>query len=530
MIYDKKEFVSSYKNKETRKNIISNLAKINMFEKRANINKDMYFFNEEEWDIVLDKIKKEIKTIGSLASFVSMVDKYLSWAKTKPESQAEHNNINIKNLVKEKGIIKEVCDTELKPILTRNELYSLIEDKLQNEQDKMIVALIFEGVLGYEKQELRNLTINDIKGNILYLKNNDGTLIRELVVPEYTITILKRAINQTHHISKNGLGGGNSPLKPFKKTDYILKFVGKNKPYDKIPQVTLNQKISDVGDFLGIKNFSAANIAKSGMLDYLFLLEAKKGAELSSDDYKRVYIRFGEKTETNMGWSSKLKPLYEAYKLIYQIDQKLYERSTDFSLDGIYNQLTNMPLEVNIDGKEELDDEASNEGDFWDDGLPVFPKIPEPDKELGELGEQKVMDYLENKYPGKVKNVSDVQVFGYRGYDIELNNGKYIERIEVKSTRRVAPIYIHITYNEMKSALSYGDQYFLFIVIFEGINPVKAYNICNFLMSLEIDSVKIETMLDKSLLLEIEIYCQQFLLKINEKVIEPFIVSDFNIG
>lgn len=532
-ILDKNAFVEDYYSDSvgTQNNVLVYFRKVQGYERHTSINKDMLFFNSKEWEYVLEELKVKIKSISSLSSLVSMIDKYRIWASDIESLNVDH--VNIRDIIKEKGIERYILENEMKSIITRKELYEIINnDIIYNIHDKVILMLMFEGVKGYEMEELRSLSINDCNATSLTLKTNEGQYISRIIkVPNSVIDMINKSHAETFYYLDNGNGENKHKRRKVKDTEYVIKFIGKNKPYDKIQLVTLRSRIAHMKNWSGIP-FSPENITSSGMLDYLMRIELKEGRKPTNEEYKKVYHRFGENPRTNMNWSMKLKPLYEVYSEYFLTNKFSVEIVYDQEIEEAYYDLVNTPLPQEY--LEDNDNDISNgiyQGPSKDLGNlneNLMPYIPEPDKKLGVLGEEIALKYLTKKHCyEKVELVSDTNKFGNRGYDIEIKSNSKVTGVEVKSTRTKNPYYIHITYNELRTAQRLKEKYSVLIIIFEEFTPKYAFIINDIFEVLNINDYDIDFLLHKIESDQLLLYGQQFVLKINHSKISKSLIEDF---
>jgi len=153
-------------------------------------------------DSVLDIIKSaNHSTLNSIKLTFNVFEKYTTWA---AEQGYKSNNINSLSTVTVKELEKYL-DKNKKLFLTEEELVEL-EDSLVNSQDKVVLRLIFEGVLGYKNSELVNLTMHDINwdNNTLTVKDDKTEQSRTVHVSNRCLRLIESALNEKEYFPKNG--------------------------------------------------------------------------------------------------------------------------------------------------------------------------------------------------------------------------------------------------------------------------------------------------------------------------------------
>lgn len=270
--------------------------------KEKSLSKDLYNFNEQEYEEFIKSLKP--KTKESVRTYCNVLSTYVQYGIDKGLSYHITNPIKRRqeyfyNFVEEK------------------QLYFSYEEKesilmsLENEQDQFIIEALFNGIEGKQVSELVNLKISDLseKDGKYYFKltNIDGSQ-RILEVSRKTYNLAKYANSQQQYYKKNGQIGEHeriSAISELDNSDYIIKKANTNLNGESKgnPYLIYNRldSIKSLDEFKEYKDvLSTKNIVRSGMLYYAKLLYERDG-QFTTKQVKEVCERFN----VNYRWSMK---------------------------------------------------------------------------------------------------------------------------------------------------------------------------------------------------------------------------------
>lgn len=293
----KQRFMATY-DESTQKSLMYVFQKSAQLE--YSLGKDIYEFNRDEIDDLFRLFDSTSKQ--SVASRFSIIGKYVDFA---IEQGFLKTGINlIKNLSGEEYYEKFVSKVaERRKILSKEQFEDLI-NYCNNDQDRAIFALLYEGARGRQEkenslEELINLKLSDCNfkiNEITLIRNNGETRI--LKVLEETMKTLKSADAQEKYLRKNGemsdwMKNKKSDKMYLHQNKHILKPTMKS-PFGLITSGTIAQRIASIKELYGNPFISVNNIATSGMVEYGKQIKEQKGRELEKSDYQEICRRFGQ--------------------------------------------------------------------------------------------------------------------------------------------------------------------------------------------------------------------------------------------
>ena len=287
---------------DTSKNYERILSLVTKYEEA--LGKDVSQFTFEELEKIMFGFKANNR--NTVETYSRIMSSYLNWSVSR-------------------GFATENCLADLKPddfskYLEDNEVYFTDkqvrrwEEQMNNYQDAVIIRLLFEGVGGKQMSEIRNLKKSDIDFNEKRMKlintlkaDDNGNPIkyteRYVDFDDYTAKVLEGAIKETTYKKRNGDMIYNPHVRDF--TDLvdnefvvrssITKTENKHNPVDKF---VIYRRIQMLSEVLGIEEFTAKLIQRSGMIYYASTI--MQGEELSLDDLKMVADKFGVKSYHNL--------------------------------------------------------------------------------------------------------------------------------------------------------------------------------------------------------------------------------------
>jgi hypothetical protein len=222
---------------------------------------------------------------------------------------------DIKEFVHEQAVISKYIN---------NEQRMKYENILFNEQDKLIIRLLYLGVRGRPTvdntfEELINLSIDDLneERRMLSLKQNDGR-VRRLEIDLNTIELIKDTYKQEVYLENNGEQSNNLRLtkvreiKINKVENYVFRVPGQDK-YEKITSPLVNSRITRMKTWLDNPYLSPTVLYNSGMIGLCFDIYKEKG-EVTKEDLIKICDRYNYGAGEPEKYWFNLKSLFEQYK------------------------------------------------------------------------------------------------------------------------------------------------------------------------------------------------------------------------
>lgn len=193
---------------------------------------------------------------------------------------------------------------------------------LYNDQDKLILELLFVGVKGRPTkdgtlEELINLKIDDVdkKNRKLKLTRNNGD-IRFIEVEDSTIELIEDTFNQKYYYENNGEITNNPRIPKPRKTrinhfeNYVFRIPSKNK-FSKFTPNILNSRLSKIQKYTDNRHITYTSIYMSGMIYMAKEIYKEKGI-LAKEDYVKICDRYGYGDDPEKYWFN-LKEIFEEY-------------------------------------------------------------------------------------------------------------------------------------------------------------------------------------------------------------------------
>lgn len=324
----KEEFLDSQK-KSTRTFYSYVLTQADEYE--SEIGKSLYNFNIEDRDELL-LVKFKNKTHWAFQSNLTPLRKYVDFCISK--KLVRHNENRFATILPQDYSNYVSVQAMENSYLSKEQIREL-EDKLINEQDKLMLELLSWGVRGRTEkgntlEELVNLRVRDIGWDekILVLMDNDGE-VRYVEVDDYTLELIKRTINQRFYFFNNGFKTKKNENGIFEKsekgavineTDYVFRVPGKNK-FGKTESCFFEGRIQRIQKWLERPYLTISNLYFSGMINYARELKNKETiydgkvsaqGELIKEDYIRIneIFDFGENGERYIYKTQELVSMY----------------------------------------------------------------------------------------------------------------------------------------------------------------------------------------------------------------------------
>jgi integrase len=271
------------------------------------LDKDIFEFNNFEFADLLRSYRAT--TLRSLNTTLTILRRYVEWA----VSEGHCDGIILVTKMFKKEDLAQYLNKADK-FITWDELNRLVDTFIQkyndnyNYQDIVLLYLVYEGLRGNNNCELTNLKVEDVdfEKKIIYVKDENGNVLREINAHPRTIEMIERAIDEDHYsklprgketkLKESTLASGYELV----KNQYVLrqpvkedkeKVVG-HAEHEPVTWFTINSRIKRLAVRMNKLYMTTVSIHQSGMLNKVDEIEESKG-ELTTEDYKSVAKQFG---------------------------------------------------------------------------------------------------------------------------------------------------------------------------------------------------------------------------------------------
>ncbi|QOS99963.1 hypothetical protein JNUCC42_04195 [Brevibacterium sp. JNUCC-42] len=255
--------------------------------------KDLGSFNVGDLEDLFTHLNPS--SIWSSQTNISIVKIYLNWI---IENGHRENNINPLVMVKSiEGYARQFIDESTKQYFPKKTIEEIVEFAV-NRQDAVIPLALFEGLAGKENCEIRNLKWHevDVNNNSVLLTDLDGSK-RELIVSDKLTELLKAAHHEAEYLKNNGNELPDTSLNrresiDLVETGYVLK-PAKTRVVnvDAVGKHVVSRRLTALGEYFGIHNFTALKIMRSGMI-YMGYELYKRDGVLEKEQLTEVFVRF----------------------------------------------------------------------------------------------------------------------------------------------------------------------------------------------------------------------------------------------
>ncbi|TCI26680.1 hypothetical protein EVJ32_04715 [Exiguobacterium sp. SH5S4] len=295
----KLDFLDKHKTKTQDFNFYYRLF-INVKEKEESLGRDMYDFSRRDIEDVVSGMHPS--TSSAAAKIIAMIKRYLTHAAQDGEKSS--------NIVHQVGKLTDMANSFLpsnpKFYVSEAEL-QLLEDSCMNPQDAFIFRAIFEGVLGAEMTELRNLKMSDIDihQNLVSINIADYNKNRTIRVTERFIDMAVKAYEQKVYILNNGEDVSENFMRAnteyeLEDSGYIMKksHIGRMIKDAPITTPTLYKRFNNIKAFQSFETIDKYylkfnNIYKSGAIWYgaRYIEEKQIAIKKLTDDHMKEVAR-----------------------------------------------------------------------------------------------------------------------------------------------------------------------------------------------------------------------------------------------
>ncbi|MEC4565421.1 hypothetical protein L8C07_05640 [Paenibacillus sp. CMAA1739] len=279
----KQRFLEGYR-KATRGNYESKLKRASKVEMKYN--KDLYNFSLSEIEEVMYLLAPN--KLSSATIYGSIIKKYIEWAISQ---DLRADNLNPLDVVNGKEFYEKFIP---KQILIRDDDLELALGQIDSNRDIVIIQSIFEGIMGRECSEIRNLKKQDInQANRTVKLTNVGRYgeveEREIVISKFLLEAMLRADEETSYSSNFGEGSlSNKKISALKDSSYIIK----STKDEKVKQTLISQTITKFAAKLNMEKLSPVDIRNSGMLKMAKDIYVDKKGKLERTDIHEISKKF----------------------------------------------------------------------------------------------------------------------------------------------------------------------------------------------------------------------------------------------
>lgn len=258
----KKSFIETLNlSDSSKKTYYSIFNRTESFERKHNV--DLYDMDNSMLDLLFRQAKRQTKR--SAIIFISTIKNYITWAIDNGHSASPTHPIV--DVINDDYVATYVWNAG-KHYYTKEELLKKIE-LLDNNRDKAIVLLLFEGVVGASFSEIRNLRIDDIttkdeKHYLNVLSDEINLDSRQVGISNELHELLIKTYNTSEIKSPSG------KMTRLVDGDYIFRKnrLGKDNDVRITPTMISSIIMQRIKDTFNDSNITATTIENSGMMWY----------------------------------------------------------------------------------------------------------------------------------------------------------------------------------------------------------------------------------------------------------------------
>jgi integrase len=253
------------------------------------LEKDLYSFGREDLRRLFYLCMPS--TPSASKGNVSYVQKYIQWAIDNGLKKGLNPLDTVDTEWKEQFVIKQV-----KRFWTEDEIDEMLNPKnLVNAQDRVIIALLFEGVKGQENAEITNLRYRDVDftNGVLSLTDEDGSK-REIEVSQKCLAAIQNALSENDYVKRNGKPSVDirSEKANLIENDYVVRSAHtRTINFEDADKNIVYRRLKIVAEEFEESNLTPTNIFYSGMLAYAKRLLVERG-KLGKEEYEEISRRF----------------------------------------------------------------------------------------------------------------------------------------------------------------------------------------------------------------------------------------------
>jgi integrase len=303
----KNKFLSNYKNANTQTLYRKLLSKFGAYENT--VNRDLYTFTIEEVGDLLYWYAPKSRNSASTA--LSVIKMYRSFSVREGYTTV---HLDYSRLIGENDInmFLNRKALPLSYLKSSDEFYGIV-NHLENYQDAIILVLLWNGIDGFKHSEIVNLMVQDcdFDNRKILVKNENGELVREVVMSEKDMSYVKNATEELIYKKGNGKAKGKCTSRELIKNDFVLRVpVSKSHGWNsKIDAQVIDTRMKRIKEWCEKPHLSPQNIVTSRVMTYLNKIEEKSGV-LTHNDFDEANRKFG----INVKQLYNMKETYEMFK------------------------------------------------------------------------------------------------------------------------------------------------------------------------------------------------------------------------
>ncbi|MFS1518571.1 hypothetical protein V1503_19220 [Bacillus sp. SCS-151] len=254
------------------------------------LERDLYNFNKEQIGTIIQSMSP--KTLNTARSYTAYIRQYITWA---IKNGYRENNLNPLDTAN-KEWYSQFIDKTYKIHFSDEEFEDFIES-FENAVDQAMFQLFYEGAMGEDFSEIKNLNYYDIdwNKNTIELKDDASEEKRKLKISDRCVRYLKNAYAQEKYMSYN-VKTKNFNEKELFTGDFIFRNVKHHRTKDIVLSTgVIYTRINAIKEIHGLDYLTPNGIRQSGML--------KEAAEVLQEEGELKYKQFaklGEKFNVPM--------------------------------------------------------------------------------------------------------------------------------------------------------------------------------------------------------------------------------------
>lgn len=271
---------------------------------------DLSCFNRVQIIRLFKGMNSKSKQYLTLAS--SHFSSYYSWC-IKEGIIDNTNIINYYDIKISKPIIDEVITKEIleNKVFKKEKMHEYVEKLSDDSTLQFLVYAIYSGVMGKEFDDIANLKLSNLDEENKKVKLKSGITLN---IDDKFIQLMKAANSETRYHPEGIMQENYRDNYTYGESMYVFKKCRTNKRDDKITKSVITGKMRDVHKHVHNRAFTAMNIYKSGLLNYIenkfkdrnislkrAFIDKKNSKEYKYEEEIQSYIyEFGSNMTTRM--------------------------------------------------------------------------------------------------------------------------------------------------------------------------------------------------------------------------------------
>ncbi|MCE0451899.1 hypothetical protein [Brevibacillus sp. AF8] len=250
--------------------------------------KDLLHFTLDEIETALHSF--HASTGDSLNTAGRTISAYLNWARA---GGLREDTNPLESVSKE--WFKNMVGNTHQQFITKQEIDAII-DQCNNDQDSVILSLLFEGAGGREVSELRNLKrdqVNDEKRTLILINDKEET--REIQISEQCLKLINGAIKQKDYLKGNGEMRRDhlKETSELIETGYVIRPAKtRNVHMEQVSPHLIYGRLHALEEYFGFDNLRVKTIQRSGMI-WMGKQLLERDGELGKEQYYEICQQFG---------------------------------------------------------------------------------------------------------------------------------------------------------------------------------------------------------------------------------------------